>query len=391
VVWGGGSTAVARARHREGAEIVAWPGSDPAPLVRDDVPVRPLEAVIGEEGLAAAEAAGRTWARLWGRVPLLDGQCFRDLVPWRDTSLLWLAEGFVQRETAGPACARLAETLLRLLEVTRADEVDVGGLGRPEALLLGRACTAKGVLLHGPNPDARPMLPSPPRRRSPAGALAGVFAPARPPALPEAAAGGERPGAPLLTISPRAGAAAPLRSLLEAAARGLNVPAVLVSLDLLPQWETRGVRRRVSRAQTLLHECRSRLRGSPGLHEAYAHRGVGFADLAGNDLDRILLGHLPSAVRILEAAVELLSGGTRPGLLLLSGIQRDARRALLAASGVVGVPAVVVLDRPVAPEEADRTDGGPQATDTVLWEPDRDPTVVVDRLAVAARARVRAP
>jgi hypothetical protein len=390
VVWGGGSTSVARTRHREGAEIVAWPGSDPAPLIRDDVPVRPLEAVIGEEGLAAAEAAGRTWARLWGRVPLLDGRCFRDLVPWRDTSLLWLTEGFIHKETAGPACARLAETVLRLLEVTRADEVDVGGLGRSEVLLLGRACTTRGVLLHGPAQDARPMLAPPPRRRSPARLLATAFAPTAPPSLPEAAAGGETRGAPLIAIAPGAGDAAPLRPLLEAAARQLGMAAVLVPLDLLRSWETRAVRRRISEAETLLRECRSRLRDSPGLHESYSHRGVGFADLAGNDLDRILLGHLPTAVRILEAAVELLAGAPRPRLVLLSGVHRDARRALLGASGAAGVPAVVVHDRPVTQEDADRTDGGPRATDTILWEPDTDPTVVVDRLREAARARVRA-
>ena len=85
MVWGGGSASLARARHGEGAEVVAWPGADTSALVRADVPVRPLEAVIGEEGLAAAEAAARTWARLWGRVPLLDGRSFRDLVAWRET------------------------------------------------------------------------------------------------------------------------------------------------------------------------------------------------------------------------------------------------------------------------------------------------------------------
>jgi hypothetical protein len=117
---------------------------------------------------------------------------------------------------------------------------------------------------------------------------------------------------------------------------------------------------------------------------------VGFGDLAGNDLDRILLGHLPDAVRILETAVELLAVDARPGLVLLSGVHRDARRALVAASVTAGVPAVVVHDGPVAPEEVDRSDGGPQATDTLLWEPDTDPTGAVRRLGEAARARVRA-
>ncbi|MGD8897064.1 MAG: hypothetical protein PVJ73_13590, partial [Acidobacteriota bacterium] len=73
MVWGGGASAPARTHQRDGAEVVTWPGVDPAPLVRAGVPVRPAEAVIGDQGLAAATAAARTWTRLWGRLPLLDG------------------------------------------------------------------------------------------------------------------------------------------------------------------------------------------------------------------------------------------------------------------------------------------------------------------------------
>lgn len=389
MVWGGGSTALARARHGHGAEVVAWPGADTAALVRADVPVRPLEAVIDEEGLAAAEAAGRTWARLWGRLPLLDGRSFRDLVEWRGTSLLWLAEAFIRTETAGPLCARLAETALRLLEVTRADEVDVAGLGRPEALLLARACTARGVLLHGATPEARPLRPPSSGRSRPARALAGLFAPTSPPPLPAPTTSPGRPGeAPLLVVPPRESDAVPLSPLLEAAGRVLGMPGVIVPLDDLARWETRRVRRAVSKAETLLRDCRSRLRGSPGLHESYAHRGVGFADLAGNDLDRILLGRLPGAVRTLEAAVELLSGPTRPAVVLLPGGQADDRRTLAAACAATGVPAVVVHPAPVGPEDVDRADGGPRATATLVWEPGSDPGPAVARLGDAARARV---
>ena len=389
MVWGGGSASLARARHGEGAEVVAWPGADTSALVRADVPVRPLEAVIGEEGLTAAEAAARTWARLWGRVPLLDGKSFRDLVEWRGTSLLWLTEAFIRRETAGPRCARLAETALRLLEVTRADEVDVSGLGRWEAVVLSRACTARGVLLHGPTPEARPIPSTTSDRRRPMRALARVFAPASPPPIPEpttAAVGAE--AAPMLVVPPRESDVPALVPLLEAAAADLGMPAVVVPFEDLGRWETRRVEQAVSEAETLLRERRTRLRDAPGLHESYAHRGVGFADLARNDLDTILLGRLPAAVRTLEAAVELISGPARPAVVLLSGRGRDDRRALVAASAATGVPAVVVHPAPVGPEEIDRADGGPRAAATLVWEPDSDPAAAVARLGEAARARV---
>ena len=112
-------------------------------------------------GLAAAEAGGRTWTRLWGRLPLVDGMSFRELATWREMSLLWLAEGFIRAETAGPRCAELVEIALRLLEATRASEVDVAGLSGPDAVLLDRACTASGVLFHGKPPRAAPPPAAP--------------------------------------------------------------------------------------------------------------------------------------------------------------------------------------------------------------------------------------
>lgn len=391
VVWGGGSASLARARHGEGAEVVAWPGADISALVRADVPVRPLEAVIGEEGLAAAEAAARTWARLWGRVPLLDGKSFRDLVEWRETSLLWLTEAFIRRETAGPGCARLAEVALRLLEVTRADEVDAAGLGRREAVVLSRACTARGVLLHGPTPVTRAVPSTVSGRRRPMRALARVFAPSSPPPIPEpTTVTGGAEAAPMLVVPPRKSDAQTLGPLLEAAAADLGMPAVVVSFEDLPRWETRRVEQAVSEAETLLRERWARLRDAPGLHESYTHRGVGFADLARNDLDMILLGRLPAAVRMLEAAVELLSGPARPAVVLLSGGGRDDRRAFVAASAAAGVPVVVVHPAPVGPEEVDRADGGPRAAATLVWEPDSDPAPAVTRLREAVRARVGA-
>jgi hypothetical protein len=314
-------------------------------------------------------------------VPLLDGQSFRDLVRWHETSLLWLAEAFIRTETAGPQCARLAETVLRLLEATGAEEVDLVGLGRPEAAVFARACTTRGVLVHGSVPQARPLRPPPSRRSGLRGALAGLWAPADPPPRPRPTVGtGSATALPLLVLPQRERDVAPLRPLLEAAADPLGAPVVTVAVEDLGRWETRRVRSAVSEAEARLRGCRDRLRDAPGLHESYAHRGVGFADLARNDLDRVLLGHLPAAVRRLETAVELLSAAPRPAVVLVPDAGWDDRRTLIAACARAGVPAAVVHSEPVGPEERDRSDRGPHPAVTLVWEPGSDPGPAVARL-----------
>jgi hypothetical protein len=356
--------------------------------VRAGVPVRPAEALIGNEGLTAAAAAARTWTRLWGRLPLVDGRSFRELVSWRDTSLLWLAEGFIRNETAGPRCAEIAEISLRLLEATGAGEVDAAGLEAADAVLLSRACTARGVLYHGPTPKARPLCSARPARPAGLGTLGRLLAPADPPSAPgPSTTAGPAEGAPLLFIPTRESDANTLLPLLEAAVAELSRPGVIVSATALARWETRRVRRAAAEAEGLLRQSWKRLRGTPGLLESYRHRGVGFSDLATHDLERILLGHLPVAVLRLEAAVELLAV-VRPAVAVLSGFSRDERRALLAACAAVGVPGAVHHPGPIGPEELDRDDGGPRADVTFVWEPGSEPGTVLARLSEAARARV---
>lgn len=388
MVWGGGASAPARTHQRDGAEVVTWPGVDPAPLVRAGVPVRPAEAVIGDQGLAAATAAARTWTRLWGRLPLVDGESFREIVSWRDTSLLWLTEGFLRHETAGPQCAEIVEISLRLLDATGVSEVDAVGLAPTDATLLARACTARGVLFHGPTPKARPLRSAAPGHAGGLRALGRVLAPGAPPPPPSpSTTAGPADGPPLLLIPAREADARPLQPLLDAAAVEFSRPGVIVPVPALGRWETRRVRRAATEANGRLRRCWKRLRGAPGLVESYRHQDVGFSDLAEHDLERILLGHLPGAVLRLEAAVELFSV-VRPAVVLLSGSPRDERRALLAACAVARVPAAVLHPGPVGPEEIDRDDGGPRAEVTFVWEPGSEPGPALARLDEAARARV---
>jgi hypothetical protein len=198
---------------------------------------------------------------------------------------------------------------------------------------------------------------------------------------------GPADGAPILMIPARESDALPLQPLLEAAAAELQRPGVIVAATALAQWETRRAHRAAAEAEGDLRRCWKRLRGTPGLLESYRHRDVGFSDLAGDDLERILLGHLPKAVLHLEAAGELLSR-VRPALVVLSGSPRDERRTLLAACTVAGVPAAALHLAPIGPEDLDRDDGGPRAEVTFVWEPGSEPGPALARLGEAARARV---
>jgi hypothetical protein len=382
VVWGGGSASRVRARHAEGARVVAWVGADV-----DDLPgidARPLDEVLGEGGRTAIEAAPRTWCRLWGRMPLLDGDSFRDLVAWRGTSLLWLAEGALRGETAGPRCAALAETALRLLDATGAGEVDAVGLDGPETVILARACTVQGALFHGSTPALRPIRPVGPGRRGPGVRLRGLFAPGAPPALPVGRGGGPPEDAAPVLVFPVGGYdEASLGPLLESAEARLGHPGVVVTAAELARWETRDIGRRASKAEAHLRERFDQLRGAPGLHESYSHGGVGFADLASGDLEHLLLGHLPVAVRRLEAAIELLSRA-RPAAIIVAGTARDDRRTLLAAAGASAVPGIVLRPAAPGPEDLDRDDGGPQPAAALEWAPGSDAEPVLARLREVA-------
>jgi len=390
-VWGGGSPGPARDRRRAGALVVSWPGADPSPLERAGVSFRSVEGLLGAEALAAAAAAARAWARVWGRLPLLDGKSFRELVEWRGASLLWSAAAFLRDETAGPRCARTADIALRLLETTGVTEVDAAGLAPADALLLARASTARGVLFHGPAPASGRPLPvgRPASGRGLRRAIADALAPSTTPSLLPPAAGAGLDAAPVVALvagSEEAGALAPLLGVLSA---DLGRPVVPVTLADLPRWETRRVRRAVADAEAFLKGRLDRLRGTPGLAASYAHRGVSFADLAAGDLAALLLGRLPAAVRRVEATREIVaSAGAACALLVVP--RHDERRALVHGCSAAGVAAVAVRLGPEEAGDAARADGGPQPVASLGWKPGEDPGLVVARLREAARGRVGA-
>jgi hypothetical protein len=326
---------------------------------------------------------------VWGRLPLLDGKSFRELVEWRGASLLWSATAFLREATAGPRCARTAEIALRLLEATDASEVDAPGLAPADALLLARASTARGILCHGPAPaSGRPLaVARPASGRGLGRAIADALASSAAPPLPLPAASAAFDAAPLIALVAGREESRVLAPLLAAAFAGLQRSVVTVTLAELPRWETRRVRRAVADAEAFLQGTLARLRGTPGLAASYAHRGVSFDDLAAGDLKALLLGSLPAAARRVAATQELLSSaGAAAVLVAVPG--DDERRALVHGCSAAGVKAVAV--RLGSPEEADRTraDGGPQPVASVAWAPGEDPGLIVARLGEAARGRV---
>jgi hypothetical protein len=387
LLWGAGSLRAARERQADGATLVAWPGSDTAQLQAERVPFRRAEDVLGPPGLDALDAVSRSWARVWARLPLAEGSSFRELVSWRGDSLLWAAEGFLRRATAGPRCARTVELCLRLFDALAPGEVDVSGLAAADTALVARAATARGVLFHGEPGRPRRLLVE--TRPSPPGRLRGLLGAAQRPPVPAALSGG--PGERLLlVVLSDSVLEAGVSTLLDAVAADAWLKPVLLPLGALAQFETPRVRRALDEARQQLRASHTALRGTPALAASYVHRGVGFADLAAGDLEALLCAHLPGAVRRIESAVELLESA-RPALLLLGVEERDERRALGIAARVAGVPWAVLRVSAGEPDDMDRADFGPQPAATLELGPGHDLATSVARVREAMRGSVETP
>src|SRR5260221_107704 len=143
---------LAARRAAEGAIVLAVDERAEAALEKAGIPHR--RASAGRATLST-DPAVRIWTRVWGRLPLVDGQSFRELAEWKGESLWWMGEAFFRTATEAPLCVEVVEWFLGLLETEDPAEVEASGLPANDALLLSRACTVKGVLYHGPA-SARP-------------------------------------------------------------------------------------------------------------------------------------------------------------------------------------------------------------------------------------------
>jgi hypothetical protein len=386
VVVGSAAAARERARSQLKSTLVAWTEEAAAALQSAGAIGRAVSDYVSSEDQDRIDEAAIAWTKAWGTRSVWDGRSIRELLVWKGVSLWWFAELFLHHATACPRYVRLIEGFYRILEAERPDEVEAEGLPEEEVVLLGRTCTALGILFHGPaRPRAR-SLGLRTRRVSlrarmdvlkcavTAGKTALAGAPPAPPADP-------RPLALFLShaafwrerrdpetaetaeyehyfdrILPGVAAAGDLRAFVVAVGPRAAFRRRGVS-DRLADWArvhpesgpyvhvnrftSPRVLHEVRRAAALARRAWHALRRSAGLSEAFSHRGVGFADLAGPALAGTLLRQLPWAVRSYEEMTEALQA-TRPSVVCLYAESSGWGRAAIAACRAVGVPTVAI-------------------------------------------------
>lgn len=384
VFWGNGAPALARARAGDGARFVLWREDGEAALESAGVPYR-REDIDADEADRIDEAA-MAWSKAWGKRPVLDGRSVRELLVWKGVSLWWFAELYLHHSTEAPRLVRLIERFGRILDAETPDEVEAVGLDGEEAVLLGRTCTARRILFHGPS--AVPALPL--RLRTLLVSLESrwntlkTFASALKAILAGQPARGQddgRKGVLFLShaafwrerrdpetdavreyehyfdrLIPEVAAEASLRPLVvavgpQAAFRRRGTGDRLrewlrlhpgsgpyVHANRYTSWR---VLRETLRATRGIRGAWRRLDRSPGVHEAFSHRSVGFADLVGDGLAGTLLLQLPWAVRSYEEMAEVLAG-LRPSVVCLYAESSGWGRAALAACRAAGVRSVAI-------------------------------------------------
>ena len=381
IFWAAGSSAVARARRAEGAQILAW--TEAADEALTAAGVEHLADPLTLEERDAADEAAIEWTRLWGKRPLLDGRSFRELYEWKGVSLWWFAELFLHHSTGSPRRVRLIEAFDRLLQKLAPGEVEAASLPNEEAVLLARACTARGILFHGaPRPPpfavrrlalrrrlqgrwyelktlltaAKAAFAAPPSLRAPRAKKRVMF-------LSHAAFWRERVSeggaseeyehyfdrlipetaksadlAPLvIAVGPRTAfrrrdGGDRMREWLSLGGEG----ASYVHINRFVSWRTF---RAVREASAMMRKAYALLRSSPALQEAFSHRGVRFFDLAQADLAGTLLLQIPWAVRSYEEMTQALEQA-RPGVVCLYAESSGWGRAAVAACRAQGVRSV---------------------------------------------------
>jgi len=378
VLCAGGAPGAAHEAQARGARVLAWDETAAAALATAGVAHERVAALLDRQDADAADAAAVEWTRSFGRFPLLDGRSLIELLDFDGRlSLWWFAELYLHHSTEATHCVRLAESFLRLLERTQAEEVEAFGLDETETLLLSRACVVRGTLFQG---EARPARQ--PRRqtrrieresrlndwKAAAAALKSSLA-GLPPAPPD--------GRRVLFLSHAAFWKERTRDgrreiyehyfdrLLPEVERGGTLRPVVVAVgpraafrrralgDRLRDWlGPRGaggpyvhmnrytdarVRDATWRASARARELWRRLRRSPALAQAFSHRGVRFDDIAEPALAGTLLLQLPWAVRSIEEARAALVA-TRPAVLALYAESSGWGRAALVAARELGVP-----------------------------------------------------
>lgn len=343
-----------------------------------------MTRVLGPSDADAVDEAAMAWTKEWGRRPLVDGKSFRQLLEWKGLSLWWFAELYLHHSTGATGRVRLIETFHRLLAALAPQEVEAAGLGSEEETLLARTCTARGVLFQGPRRsgaaglggavgvslEARwntaktalsalkaafagaPRTPASSWRRVLFLSHAAFWQRRRDPAtgesreyehyfdrlIPEVDAD-DRLEAFVVAVGPNA--AFRRRGVADRMADWSRLHAGVGRFVYVNRFTTPRVLREVLQATREARRAWRSLRRSPGVHEAFSHRGVSFADLSGRDLASTLLLQLPWAIRSYEEMLGVLAA-VRPAALCLYAESSGWGRAALAACRTAGVPSLAI-------------------------------------------------
>jgi hypothetical protein len=391
VIWAQGSSRLARAKHRQGAEIVAW--REDAALRTAGVPFHEAVDLLGVVALDEIDEAAMAWNKAWGRRRLVEGKSFRELVQWRGLELWWFAELYLHHSTAIGRYVRSIESWRRLLKQELPTEVEAVGLSREEELLLARTCTELGVLYHRRPRVPRlrlfartrwtvlrcrwnhaktwaasikawlggaPFRPADSKRRTVLFLSHAAFWRCRRDAVTGASHDYEHyfdrliPAVQsdpalasyVVAVGPEAAFRRRswrirLREWLRVRHSGAYVP--------VNRFARASVRGELAKATRALRRQWKSLRGAPGLQASLTHEGVGFGDLARPDFAATMLLQLPWAVRsILEMRAVL--DHVRPAALCLYAESSGWGRAALAACRETGTPTVAMQHGIVYPK-----------------------------------------
>jgi hypothetical protein len=374
----------ARRAGRDSADrrLVAWDGRAEQALRAAGLSFKTTADYLGRGQDDELDEAAMAWVKAFGRAPLVDGQTFRQLAQWQGVSLWWFAELYLYHDTRVPHAVRLIETVERVLAAELPGEVEAAGLSLFDEILIGRVCTALGILFHGRHRPPRLALAERSLRVSLAGRWNNVkgmatavkarlsgAAPTPPSALTartvlflshaafwrtrrDAASGkvvryehyfdrlipevDASAGLRAFTVAVGPTAAFKRRRLSHCIAEWLRPHCRTAQYVHINRYLRPSLARRILAATREIRELLDRLARSSGVQAALTHHDVRFGDLVAPDLRATLLLQLPWAVRSMLQVNEVLRV-VGPSVLCLYAESSGWGRAALAACRAAGV------------------------------------------------------
>ena len=332
------------------------------------------------------DEAAMAWVKAFGRAPLVDGQSIRELAQWQGVSLWWFAELYLYHDTRVPHAVRLIETVERVLAAELPSEVEALGLAPLDETLVGRVCTALGILFHGRQRPPRlarawrvlrvslssrwnnaktvatalkawlggaSPAPSSLTGRTVLFLSHAAFWRTRRNAATRAVVSYEHyfdrlipdvdatAGLRSFTVAVGPGAAFRRRRLINCIAEWLRPHRKTAHYVHINRYMRPALVPRVLTATREIRELWRRLARSSGVQAALSHHDVRFGDLVAPDLAATLLLQLPWAVRSMAQVSEVLRAAT-PSVLCLYAESSGWGRAALAACRAAGVPTLAV-------------------------------------------------